>query len=635
MAIIDLIDGRLPLPVGGGANAAAPPGDVDVIVENIPLWLAVSGDNPYQRQTAQFKREQVDQQPEAGEQSLQAWWLRSQMTWHFGSGLRYLDTMSGQADPVDRARFHDSRGVDPWTPGVIRRLNGTTRVLGTTGNTPVWVKTTLLAGVEYVVMASGTTVKYSVNKGSTWTSVSYGSANPILAFCIDGANFYAATVDGVWKNAITGGTATQLYANTTGTGLLLGWSKLRLVFCVGAAVYLLNPNIAAGANVLPTVQYTFPQTGWVCTAVCDTPKGIGVAGYAGLYSCVVEFQLIDNNGTPVVGSGLVYVTLPSGEIVNDAIQYMGSMLCLATNRGVRISIYQSYWGTITLGPLVQLVGDGVQMNCTTIAGYDRFIYAGTVVDGLPGLLRIDLSNQEDQSGHYPWATDLQPPVSPVTAAGQLVNTIAMRQDGTKYWGVAGYGVISENTAPDNAQPAWFSTARIRMGTVEDKHWVHGIVRSTATLSAPVLVETQTAVSPWVTAFSVTDSGTRFDLTAPKGEWIQLRFTLQGNVEFNSYVVQALPGGTRQRMVTVPVELFDYVTTRSGMKVGYDGWALERLAALEDIEAGGGLVTLAAPALFPEALRGVIEQLQFSQSNDPGDRETGTGGVLLIQMRVTT
>ena len=87
MPSIKRLGGDLPLPLGGGAAVGVAPADVDLLIDRIPFWLAISAQSPYQRETAPFQREQVDQQPEAGEQSLAGWWLRSQMSFHYGAGL--------------------------------------------------------------------------------------------------------------------------------------------------------------------------------------------------------------------------------------------------------------------------------------------------------------------------------------------------------------------------------------------------------------------------------------------------------------------------------------------------------------------------------------------------------------------
>jgi hypothetical protein len=626
---IDLVDGRLPLPLGGGAVLGLAASDVDVTIEGVPFWLAIDQNFPYQRQTAPFKKDQVDQQPEAGEQSLQSWWIRSQMSFHMGAGLRYLDT-NLRPDDVDRVRFADGRGIDPWTPGIVKRLNGTTLAQAAAGSGRIFLETTVVGGVEKIIAADGTTVK--AYDGTTWTTLYTGT---FTAFCTDGANWYAASTSGVWKGSLAGGAATQIYAVTGSGTVVLGWVKARLMLAVGQSIYQLDCNAAAN-TALPTALLLHPTAGWAWTGFCETPNGIGYVGYAGLTSQVYKSELTSTGGAaPVLGAGVVLLTLPPGEIANAAMLYLGSMLILGTNRGIRVSTFQSYFGTVTLGPLVQLQGDGVSMNITALSAYDRFVFGGTVVDGKPALMRVDLGTPIDQPGHYPWAYDLLPPVGASISASATVSAITVHANGLKLFAVPTYGIVAESATPDPAQPAWFTTARIRVGSVEDKHWSHGIVRGSVDPGDLITVEAQTPVDGWVTEFAASSNGDRFDLKLTKGEWIQLRFTLGNSAQLASYVVQSLPAGQRQRMLSIPLWLMDYQVTRSGQSVGYDGWALSRLEELEAIEADGAEITLTAPALFPYSVRGVIEQLTFQQTDDPGDRATGTGGRLVVALRTTS
>lgn len=629
---LDLLEGRLPLPIGGGAALPVPPSDVDVLIEGLPFWLSIDNDNPYKRETAQFRKEQIDPAPEAGEQSLASWWQRSQMSFHYGSGLRYLDTEGRSAETdIDRARFHDSRNVNVWVPGVVSRLNGTSNARTVAGGEQVWLETTTVAGVETLIKATPTTLETTTD-GVTWTTLARGDTNAIQAFAIDGQFWYSATAAGVWKGYISGASApTQLYTYSLTGPFLLGWTKARLMLAVGPSVYQLDVNNATG-GALPAAMLLHPVPGWQWVDFCDTPNGIAAAGFAGLTSQVYKWEINTDSGSVVLAAGYVLLTMPPGEVINCMDLYLGSMLILGSNRGVRVSTFQSYFGTITLGPLIQMVGDGVQMPISAVGQYDRFIFAGTQVDGFPALMRVDLGGQLDQAGHYPWATDLLAPTS--APAGALVTALAFRQDGTKWFGVKGYGVIVEGSSPDLTRDAWIQTGRIRLTTVEDKNWCHAYVRGTLDAADPITVEVSGSTSDWVPAYTATVNADRFNLPVGKSEWIAVRFHLGGNAQLNSYVIQALPGGPRQRIITLPLWVMDFQQTRSELRVGYDGWALERLAALEQIERSGSEITVSAPALFPQDERVVIEQMAYQQTQDPGDRGSGTGGRIIVQFRTT-
>jgi hypothetical protein len=204
LGVIDAVGGHLPLPLGGGSAVGVPASDIDVLVDRTPFWLAITQDTPYQRATAQWQRDQVDQQPEAGEQSLAGWWTRSQMSFHYGAGLDFLDT-TARPQPEDRLRFKTSRNVDVWTPGVVRRLNGTTLTRAAVAE-KVWVEPTASGWI----VARDSAVE--VFDGTSWTTRNKGSGAPVRAFCTDGVNYYIATADGVWSAPLSGtATATKIY----------------------------------------------------------------------------------------------------------------------------------------------------------------------------------------------------------------------------------------------------------------------------------------------------------------------------------------------------------------------------------------------------------------------------------------
>lgn len=77
---------------------------------------AISKDRPYQRATAQFRKDQLDAAATVGDQSLTGWWTRGQLSFHRGSGVKYYEVLDGE---TVFNRFQDSSGVDPWTPGEL------------------------------------------------------------------------------------------------------------------------------------------------------------------------------------------------------------------------------------------------------------------------------------------------------------------------------------------------------------------------------------------------------------------------------------------------------------------------------------------------------------------------------------
>ena len=104
--------------------------DYDVAFGGIPFFLAPTDVNPYQRETAPYRKEQFDNSREPGEQSLTGWWIRSQSSFHGGSGINFYDPTAGESIGY---RFNDSQGVNPWVKGQVSLLKDTTNVHVTTG----------------------------------------------------------------------------------------------------------------------------------------------------------------------------------------------------------------------------------------------------------------------------------------------------------------------------------------------------------------------------------------------------------------------------------------------------------------------------------------------------------------------
>ena len=132
MAGQDITEG-LPLNVGNPGtsgfwtNRAE---DYDVAFGGIPFFMAPTDQNPYQRETAPYRKEQFDNSREPGEQSLTGWWLRSQSSFHGGAGIKFYDPSSGESIGY---RYFDSQGVNPWVKGQITLLKDTENTHVTTG----------------------------------------------------------------------------------------------------------------------------------------------------------------------------------------------------------------------------------------------------------------------------------------------------------------------------------------------------------------------------------------------------------------------------------------------------------------------------------------------------------------------
>ena len=106
----------------GSTNYSGTGEAYDVAIAGLPFFLLNSDDSPYRRVTAQYRKQQIDQSREPGEQTLTGWWLRSQSSFHLGAGIKFFE-------PVDeeslRFQYTESKGIDVWTRGQATLLNET------------------------------------------------------------------------------------------------------------------------------------------------------------------------------------------------------------------------------------------------------------------------------------------------------------------------------------------------------------------------------------------------------------------------------------------------------------------------------------------------------------------------------
>jgi hypothetical protein len=104
----------------------------DVAVGGLPFIYAINDARPYIRQTAPFRKDQFDNQTEPGEQSLTGWWIRSQSSFHGGTGIVFFDPQT--SDPFGHYRFADSRGVNVFKQGEVTLLKDVNNAHNTTGS---------------------------------------------------------------------------------------------------------------------------------------------------------------------------------------------------------------------------------------------------------------------------------------------------------------------------------------------------------------------------------------------------------------------------------------------------------------------------------------------------------------------
>jgi hypothetical protein len=120
------------------------------------------------------------------------------------------------------------------------------------------------------------------------------------------------------------------------------------------------------------------------------------------------------------------------------------------------------------------------------------------------------------------------------------------------------------------------------------------------------------------------------------EYVSVKITLSSanastdTAELSGFQLKSLPGTPHQRILQIPVWVFDSEMDRNGVISGYEGSAEDRLTALEAVDEAGDVVTfqdLDAGTSIPV----VIEQISFAQTAPP-DGADGFGGIVTLTLR---
>lgn len=636
-----------PSPIGVAVQTQpsyVPSGNMyDFAIAGIPFFTAASQQYPYKRETAPYRRTQIDQTREPGEQTLLGWWLRSQSSFHFGAGVKYQEPVQG--DTVG-FRFWKSAGINPWTIGKVTLLNDVSKVAGITiTGSPKVVGGVDANGVNVAIVSDGSTL-YRVLADGTKTTLTWGGSGNILALATDGTNYYVANATNVYGGPLTGGSSgSSVFAFPASVSTVsMGWAKQRLIVGAGAKIWEIVPGAAAPTTPI----YAHPLAGWRWSSIADGPNCIYVAGYNGTSSSIYRLSLDTSGALPTLSNAVTAADLPGGEYITSIATYVGKFIAIGTNYGIRIGSIDttgySTSGQITYGPITVYTNGFDPVYNRTISGTpvyqfafdDRFVYAtatNVIDDGnggvASGLIRIDLS-RDNGGGMMAWATDLN--IGGSTATG--VATVGY--SGKKIVvGTAGVYIESSTTV----STGYMDTGQIRYLTLEDKHFKLIKPRITRPIDGSVTLSTITIDGAESTIMTIDNS---IDPTEDIGtglrnpsESIGFRFLLNHGTgtgpEFNGYQLKALPAVRRQRQLTIPVMNYDFEEDRYNVIDGYEGRAGERLLTLETIESLGDVVTVQDFTLG-ESVQAVIESLEFVRITPPERRYKGFGGILYITAR---
>lgn len=448
----------------------------DVAIGGMPFVYAITDKNQYTRGTAPFRKDQFDNGQEPGEQSLTGWWLRSQMSFHAGSGINFYDPLTN--DENGHYRFKDSKGVDVWTKGQVTMLKNSTSAHITTEslqpNGRPWqtLRSIKWNNTQGVLLHDGYDVDKVDSSGNEVHFINYnaGTDKPVYAICDDGTTAFwitnSATKKEVYKKALTldHTTAGSLMFDEIGTisNAVMEYVKDRIVMCADNKVY----EFTTSAVAMPTTIYTHPSSTHVYTSITASGTAIYLSGYNGIQSTIQKFTLSNTGAMPTLTSAITAAELPVGEIVHKIYYYLGYVM-IGTNKGIRVASVSDTDGSLTYGPLIV----ETSQPCYDFAARNHYIWCATGVDGEPGTIRIDLSN-ELETLRFAYANDVYYP----GVTGRHTTACAFI-DGTNRLAYTTQGLTKGTLIVNKAltsNVATLTTSTAHGFVVGDKVWVEGV-----------------------------------------------------------------------------------------------------------------------------------------------------------------
>jgi hypothetical protein len=621
----------------------------DVAIGGMPFIYAISDEYPYIRQTAPFRKEQFDNQSEPGEQSLTGWWLRSQSSFHEGTGITFYDPALIPGEGT--FRFADSKGLDVWTEGEVTLLkdsvqgHNTTGAIESNGRPNQHIRSIQYSGTNAVLLLDEFDVDKIDTSGTVTHFIDYnsGTDDQVYAICDDGTDAYWVTNDTgpsgkleVNRKPLTGNSSTSATVMFTANGItvtnaVMEFVKERIVMCANNAIY----EFTTAASSLPAAVYTHPATTHIYTSITASGTSIYVSGYNGIQSTIQRFTLNTSGAMPTLNQAIVAAELPVGEKVFRIFYYLG-LMAIGTSKGIRIATVQED-GSIVYGPLIVKT----TQPCYDFAARDHYIWCATGVDGEPGVIRIDLST-EISTLVYAYANDIY--YAGVT--GHQTTGCAFLGDSDRLaycttFASSADGYVYSESASTLITNGYLQTGYIRYNTLEPKNFKRLLGRgdfSKGSMTLNTVDEDGTVYDVITYDSAVPPVEVTTSQPANAQEYLAYKFTLYRDATtsslgptFKGYQAKATIATPRQRVIRFPVYCFDVETDKYNVLTGYEGRAKDRINTLEAVEENGDVLTF-QDLITGEFRQCVVEQIQFNRMTPPDRGFSGFGGIITITIR---
>jgi hypothetical protein len=621
----------------------------DFAIGGLPFLAAISDQHPYERATAQFRKNQFDSLRDPGEQSLSTWWLRSQSSFHTGTGINFYDPFANPYSPTlgsNSYRYNKSLGVEVFdVEGQVTLLRKPTLTQSTTAATELFA--VQVSGADRILMHDGATLKLTDGTTSAMTTLSSGVATTIYAACADGTNAYYIDAAHIVSVPLTGG-ATSAVRNVSVTGSAkMAYVKERLIVGIDNKIYEMPAT--GGGGALPTPLYTHPNPNWVWTGIDEGSTAIYASGYVGTQSSVVKFTLDATGALPVLTSAITAAVVPDGEIIHNIHIHLMSYIIIATNKGARVGTIDGA-GNINYGGLMI----DTEYPIRGMASHDSYVYLAGTFDKIdsaeqyPGLYIINLGTEISAGTlQFAYATFVY---ADTISSGSAISVCHLGTTNNVAFTV---GNLSQSTGATANQglfvqsssllytSGYLQTGYIRYNTLEKKNFKRVVGRGDYTYGSMSIATYALDGNVYdVISYDSSIGNPESTITQPVGgqDALGLRFTLYKDATdgtngpvFKGYQLKAVPASPRTRMIKIPLLCYDTDTDKYNATVGYEGYAYEKLAALEDIEASGDVVTW-QDFRTGETTQCLIEEVTFTDITPPDKKLTGFGGIVSLTIR---
>ena len=595
----------------------------DYFVNGVGFNRYVSTDAAYRRTSTPIQKQQTDVSNEAGEQSLDGYWTRSQVSWHRGAGIVYYEPGSQEET---KYRYSNGQGVDVWTQGAVTLLKDTDNPFTVTGSQEIWATSAVdSTGADLLILNHNSVVKRW--DGTTTTAYTMGSGSALTAVAVAGNTLLWGNTTGIWSGSISGTTCTQLWSQAPGTLVTPYWVKSRIIASQDASLYELT--LAGGTLPPATPLYTHPSPGWTWTSVAESPTAVLAAGNAAGTGAIYRFTLQDatSGQTPKLSQAYQIAEFPPGEQVYAIKVYLGRFVGIGTSRGVRIGSLDAD-GNLLVGPL--LVETPKPVRSLTATG--SFMVAGveaSLPDGKSGALKVNLGEQIGDGLQFAYAWDA------ATQATGKVGSVAYLGNSTRLCVCVTSSGAWVQSATRYVPSGWATSGRMRFNTSDPKLFrlatgEGGVLPGTTIEVYSVKGETQdeTLLSSMTAG---TGTGYEIGMAMPEpAMWAQLKVNLISDTAtgmlapfVRAFQVKALPDPSRIRRISIPLAACDYDRDRNGATFGAPDYGWTRLMALEEAEESGQVVSV-KDTITGDAFNAMVEQIDFQWSGQSAGNHGGMG-----------